>query len=127
MPLRHFLTAPSIIEELPSKAAQDEKDTRFRPPAVPLIAVDPYFSIWSCDNKLTDDWSRHWTGLSQGLGGLLRIDGKVHRFMGPEPHDAPEMRQVGSGGISHAHGLHLPDPRGRTAPGVPNAGVAGRP
>ncbi len=95
MPRRHFLTAPSIIEELPSKATQDEKDVRFRPPAVPLIAVDPYFSIWSCDNKLTDEWSKHWTGLSQGLGGLLRIDGKVHRFMGPEPQDVPEMRQVG--------------------------------
>jgi hypothetical protein len=67
----------------------------FSSAAVPLIAVDPYFSIWSCDNNLTDDWSRHWTGLSQGLGGLLRVDGKPYRFMGPEPQDTPGMRQTG--------------------------------
>jgi hypothetical protein len=95
MPLRHFLTAPSIIESVPPKKSRREKDLKFRPPAVPLIAVDPYFSIWSCDDHLTDDWAKHWTGLSHGMGGLLRVDGKVYRFMGPAPQDCPALRQTG--------------------------------
>ena len=94
MSLRHFLTAPSIIEALPPKASHLEKDVKFRPPAVPLIAVDPYFSIWSFDDHLTDDWSKHWTGLSHGMGGLLRVDGKPYRFMGPAPENCPCLRQV---------------------------------
>ena len=94
MHLDHFLTAPSIIEAFPARKQSREKDGKFRPPAVPLIAVDPYFSIWSCDDRLTDDWSKHWTGLSHGLGGMLRVDGRVYRFMGPEPGYIPALRQI---------------------------------
>jgi hypothetical protein len=94
MPLDHFLTAPSIIESFPRKKISREKDLKFRPPAVPLIAVDPYLSIWSCDDHLTDEWAKHWTGQSQGLGGLLRVDGQVYRFMGPSPETCPALRQV---------------------------------
>ena len=94
VPLRHFLTGPSIIESIPKKTSHREKDLKYRPPAVPLVAVDPYFSIWSCDDKLTDDWAKHWTGLSHGMAGLLRVDGKVYRFMGPAPKTCPILRQV---------------------------------
>ncbi|MGI8906171.1 MAG: glutaminase domain-containing protein [Candidatus Sumerlaeaceae bacterium] len=67
--------------------------TSLRPPAVPLICHDTYFSIWSMSDKLTDTPPRHWTGASQSMAGLLRIDGKPYRFLGPEPGDVPAMEQ----------------------------------
>jgi hypothetical protein len=66
-----------------------------RPPAVPLVTHDPYFSVWSFSDRLADDRTRHWTGPFHGMVGMVRIDGKPYRLMGQSYGPLPEpMRQT---------------------------------
>lgn len=53
-----------------------------RAPAVPLITVDPYFSVWSNTDKLNEGDTVHWTGKPNTICGVIEIDGKDYRFMG---------------------------------------------
>src|SRR5918992_27791 len=67
-----------------------------RPPAVPLVTHDPYFSVWSMGDRLADDRTKHWTGAPHGMVGMVRIDGRAYRFVGQSHNRLPEpVRQTG--------------------------------
>ena len=65
-----------------------------RAPAVPLITIDPNFSIWSCRDHLYDDTTRHWTGSRQNMLGVLTVDGFSYRFMGKVYSDGVNEERV---------------------------------
>ncbi|MFO1513129.1 MAG: DUF4965 domain-containing protein [Verrucomicrobiota bacterium] len=71
-----------------------ESSATLRPPAVPLVACDPYFSVWSPADKLTDADTTHWTGKRQRLNSMVRIDGKPFRVMGDSPASVPALPQT---------------------------------
>ena len=86
--MRKILMSITVLAASVSALAQSPetfkpyRQTALRMPSVPLVVSDPYFSIWSPYDKLTDGETRHWTDDEKPLEGLLRVDGKVYRFMG---------------------------------------------
>jgi len=80
-----------LARPLPSAAAE----RTFRPPAVPLVTSDPYLSIWSEADQLTDAPTRHWTRREHALVSLIRIDGQAYRLMGSDPKGTPPLPQTG--------------------------------
>lgn len=57
-------------------------DMKLRAPAVPLITVDPYFSIWSPDTKLNHTQTVHWTDKENSIIGTVTTDGETLLFLG---------------------------------------------
>jgi len=91
MKTRPGILAPLIIAlilEGVFHQARAQADS-FRPPAIPLITCDPYFSLWSFADRPTDDWPRHWTGAVNGLCSMVRIDGRAYRLLGSSPANVP--------------------------------------
>jgi hypothetical protein len=81
----HAQSTPAAASALPP----------LRPPSVPLVTHDPYFSIWSNANKLYSDETRHWTGRENRLSAIVRVDGQTFRLMGAQPEESASLPQTG--------------------------------
>ena len=87
--MRKVMIIGSLLAALPLMAGA------FRPPAVPLVSVDPFFSIWSAADKLTDAETTHWSGPQMPVGVTLTADGKTWRLCGRAPENVPALPQTG--------------------------------
>lgn len=94
--MKHRTTA-ALVLALASHwlSATDQNLPPLRPPAVPLVAHDPYFSIWSPADKLTDADTVHWTGKPHRLNCIVEIEGKPYRVVGTGWAQWPALEQKG--------------------------------
>ena len=75
--------------------SKEHAKMRLRAPSYPLITIDPYFSVWSSADKLTDEDTVHWTGHPNVISGIAEIDGKEYRIIGATNNETiPAMKQV---------------------------------
>ncbi len=66
---------------------------KMRAPAVPLITVDPYFSVWSVETNLNFARTVHWTGKSNSIVGTVTVDGTSFSFLGYH-RNLHKMKQI---------------------------------
>ena len=85
----HILLATASLVALTGSAQP------FRPPSVPLVTFDPFLSIWSGADRLTDRNTQHWTRHEHALVSLIRVDGQTFRLMGNDPSAVPPLPQIG--------------------------------
>lgn len=92
-PLGRLIPLVGLLLTTTVGRAQPAAPASLRPPSVPLVAHDPYFSVWSPADRLTDAETTHWTGKPQPLRGRLAIDGQPFRFLGG-PKDQASLAQT---------------------------------
>jgi hypothetical protein len=77
-----------------SGTASGQELPPLRPPSVPLVACDPYFSIWSPHDQLNGGNTTHWTGKQHRLECIATIDGKDYQIMGAATENTPALKQT---------------------------------
>ena len=91
------IAAVCLCGETPERANDfcwENDRTGFRPPAVPLAVNDPYLSLWSPADRLTDAETMHWSRDAQPLSVVGEVNGRTWRFCGVEPRDVPSAKQL---------------------------------
>ena len=53
-----------------------------RAPAIPLITVDPYFSVWAPNETINFAPTEFWSGKQNSILGVVYIDGERFTFLG---------------------------------------------
>ena len=91
---RGFVVAFVVAVGSITAVGQQDAAAQLRAPATPLVVHDPYFSIWSNANRLTEGPTRHWTGIPQELNGLVRVDGKTYRYLGNADDRIPPLEET---------------------------------
>lgn len=79
------MTAPYYTDDLAYTVQNENKkeiNMNLRAPAIPIFNIDPYFSVWSATDNLTDSVPVHWTGKPNTISGTVTVDGAELRFMG---------------------------------------------
>src|SRR5688572_1426961 len=91
--------AMTLFVSLMAGFASAQTEVSLRAPSVPLVPIDPFFSIWSAADKLTDAGRtgepsiRHWTGAPNQLTSLVNVDGTAYRIMGIFPRQTAALEQ----------------------------------
>ncbi len=65
-----------------------------RLPAIPLIANDPYFSVWLPADLPTEANTVHWTGAPKWIRGHVTVDGVRYRWLGKNGVRAMKSTEV---------------------------------
>ncbi len=55
---------------------------KLRAPSIPLITIDPYFSVWSRDEIINFYETEHWTNKPNNIIGTVFVDDKEYLFLG---------------------------------------------
>ena len=66
---------------------------KLRAPSIPLITVDPYFSVWAPNEVINFKETQHWTGAKNDVRGYVIIDGEEYSFLGYY-RNSKKIRQV---------------------------------
>jgi hypothetical protein len=96
--MRSRLLLPSVLYLLALvNLAEGGLVDDFRPPATPLLLLNPTIQVWSKGDNLNDVPTSHWIETqNMSLVGLIRIDNgsKILRFMGVTDESIEPMKQI---------------------------------
>src|SRR6185295_709608 len=95
------LATLTLASQAPQRSATSQREQAptpvLRPPAVPLVAHDPHFSILIARRSTNRRRDVNWTGRAHPMTSLMRIDGDAARLMGATPANIRASANVGDG------------------------------